>query len=36
METENPLVTFVEGSFLKDALTMEGLNDLSYNGESFF
>ena len=36
METENPLVTFVEGSFLKDALTMEGLNDLSYNGECFF
>lgn len=36
MENENPLVEYVEHSFLKEALTMEGLNDLAFNGEEFY
>lgn len=36
MEEENPLVGFVEGSFLKEVLSLKGLNDISFNGEEFY
>lgn len=34
--SENPLCHYVENSFLREALLIEGINDLSYNGEEFF
>lgn len=36
MSEENVLVNYLESSFLKDALEEPGLNDVAYNGESFF
>lgn len=36
MNGENPLCTYVESSFLREALKIKGINDLSYNGEEFF
>ena len=36
MEEENPLVRFVESSFLAEVLRREDVNDVSFNGEAFF
>ena len=36
MSSENPLCHYVESSFLREALQIKGINDLSYNGEEFF
>ncbi len=36
MNQENPLCQYVESSFLREVLSIKGINDVSYNGEEFF